>query len=367
MSNFIKPGSTIGILGGGQLGRFLSLSASKLGYKTFIFCPDVKNPASQISNFHTYNSYDDKKALKRFSQYVDVVTFEFENVPVSSLEYLENYTVVRPKPNILEIAQDRVKEKTFFNQIGSKTTEWLPVNDINDLRDKIEKIGYPSILKTSRSGYDGKGQCVIRSKQDIVKSWNKLFNKEIISKSDSSLAIIEKVVDFECEISVIVSRDLSGNVFAFEPTENVHKNQILVKSLTPANIPEKIKKEAIQEAKKAAFEIDLVGIMALEMFVVRNKEILINEMAPRPHNSGHWTIDACSPDQFTQQIKCICGLISNQPVRHSDATMVNLLGNDINKIEKHLTLENTHIYSYGKETSLPKRKMGHVTNIKPIK
>ncbi|MEE2704756.1 MAG: 5-(carboxyamino)imidazole ribonucleotide synthase [Pseudomonadota bacterium] len=367
MSNYIKPGGTIGILGGGQLGRFLSLAASRLGYRTFIFCPDEKNPASQISDFHMYCSYEDKKALKKFSQNVDVVTFEFENVPVSSLEYLENYTTVRPKPNILEIAQNRTKEKKFFNQIGSKTTKWLPINSLKGLRVEIEKIGYPSILKTSRSGYDGKGQCVIRSKQDIVTSWNKLFKKETITQSESPLAILEKVVDFDCEISVIVSRDLSGNVFAFEPTENLHKKQILLKSVTPAKIPKKIKKEAINEAKKAAIEIDLIGIMALEMFVVKNKEILINEMAPRPHNSGHWTLDACSPDQFTQQIKCICGLMSNQPIRYSDATMINLLGNDIYKTKKYLNLENTNIYYYGKETSLPKRKMGHVTSIKPKK
>ena len=367
MSNFIKPGSTIGILGGGQLGRFLSLSASKLGYKTFVFCPDNKNPASQVSDLKIYSKYDDKVELKKFSQSVDLVTFEFENVPVNSLEYLENYVPVRPKPNILEIAQDRTKEKSFFNSIGAKTTEWFPINNIKDLKYAIKKTGYPSILKTSKSGYDGKGQYVIHSEQEITQSWNNLSYKENTKLLDSPIAILEKVVDFNCEISVIVSKDLKGNVYTFEPSENIHKNQILLKSVTPANISDKMKKEAVQIAKNAAIEIDLVGIMALEMFVIKNKEILINEMAPRPHNSGHWTIDACSPDQFTQQIKCICGLNTNQPIRHSDATMRNLLGNDIHDIKEYLKSENTNIYNYGKDETSPKRKMGHVTTIKPIK
>ena len=367
MSSFIKPGQTVGILGGGQLGRFLSLSANKLGYKTFVYCPEDNCPASQVSDFNICKSYNDEQALTRFIENVDIVTFEFENLPISTLNYIEKKRPIRPRPTILEIAQDRSKEKKFFMSIDAKTTEWVPVNTIDDLQHALNKLGYPSILKTSKSGYDGKGQFFISSKEDITSSWKSITNEKDISKLNKPFALLEKFVDFDLEISVIVSRDLNGNIFTFEPTENIHHNHILHKSIVPANISTKVKNNAIHIAKIAAAKLDLVGIMAIEMFVTQDEKIIINEMAPRPHNSGHWTLDASEPDQFTQQIKCVCGHKTIEPIRKFDATMINIIGDEINNIKKLNITPDIKTYNYSKKTALPNRKMGHITTIKNIK
>ena len=354
----LPPGATIGILGNGQLGRMLALAAARLGYRTHVFGPDMDSPAEQVACASTVASYDDVTALSAFAAAVDVVTFEFENVPVKSVTGLSARVPVRPGPEVLEIAQDRIKEKQFFASIGADTPDWAIVSQSKDLESALQTTGTPAVLKTSRLGYDGKGQSKILSTGDAPGAWAAVTGGR--NPGSDGFAVLEAFVDFRCEISVIVARSADGRVVPFEPAENRHANHILATSLVPARIDPATAQAAVAIATKAAEALDLVGLLAVEMFVTRTGDVLCNEMAPRPHNSGHWTMDAGGVDQFEQLVRAVAGLPLLTPIRYADVTMINLIGDDVNGLERYLTDESARVHLYGKTETRPGRKMGHV-------
>jgi 5-(carboxyamino)imidazole ribonucleotide synthase len=355
-SPVIAPGSTIGILGGGQLGRMTAIAAARLGYRCHIFCPDADSPAFAVAAAHTCAAYDDAKALAAFSESVDVVTFEFENVPAESAARLAERVIVRPSWSVLETAQDRVLEKTFFNGIGAATAPWRAVDDLDSLADALKALGTPAVLKTRRLGYDGKGQACIDSPAQTAHAWDAIGRAP---------AILEGFVNFSREISVIVARSPRGEVNTFDVVENVHVNHILDTTRAPAQITPEQAERAAAIARHAAIELNLEGLLAIEMFVDRDGSILVNEMAPRPHNSGHWTIDACVTDQFEQFVRAVCNLRLGSTERHSDAEMKNLLGHAVDDWAKLLSDPKAKLHLYGKTEVRDGRKMGHVTRIFP--
>ncbi len=360
----LPSGATIGILGNGQLGRMLCLAAARLGYRTHVFGPDKDSPAEQVATDSTVAAYTDEAALARFSAAVDVVTFEFENVPATAAAFLTSHTTVRPSWRALEVAQDRIKEKQFFASINAATPPWHPVHTREDLEAAVKKIGTPAVLKTARLGYDGKGQAKIKSASDADAAWQAITGGKPVPGGDT-FAVLEGFVDFRCEISVIAARGVDGSIVCFEPSENVHTNHMLDTSTVPARIDAATAKTAQDIAMRAMKALDLVGLLAVEMFVTTDGKILCNEMAPRPHNSGHWTQNACGTDQFEQLIRAAAGLPLVDPARHSDAVMKNLVGEDIFKIYTYLTDPAAHIHLYGKTEPRPGRKMGHVNILKP--
>jgi 5-(carboxyamino)imidazole ribonucleotide synthase len=369
----IPPSSTIGILGGGQLGRMLAQAASSMGYHVHVFCPEVDCPAREVSKHATIASYDDRDALLRFARDVDVATYEFENIPAAAVKDVARHTKVFPSLEVLETAQHRVREKQAVNTLGIATAPFMPVASQNDLEAAIKKIGTPAVLKTSTMGYDGKGQWMIKSAGDAKKAWDqlqvascKLQDKEGSETRNSQLAtrnplILEGFVDFKMEISVIVARGQNGEMQCYTPVENIHKNHILAETIVPARITPALAKKAEVIAKTIAEGLELVGLMAVEMFVTKNDELLVNELAPRPHNSGHWTIDAAVTSQFEQTIRAICGLPLGSPEKICDARMINLIGDEVNDWKKYASAPNAKIHLYGKKESRPGRKMGHVT------
>lgn len=365
MSARINPGSTIGILGGGQLGRLLALAAGKMGYHAHIYCPEPGCPAALVAAKHTCADYTDQQALKKFAAEIDVATFEFENVPTETVLCLADQIPVRPSWKALEIAQDRSKEKLFFADIGAATAPWRPVNSLEELIDAISAVDTPAILKTSRLGYDGKGQIRIEAPSEAEAAWKTLTAGQDLANEKSPFAILEGFVKFQSEISVIAARGLDGSVECFEPVVNVHKNHILHTTTAPAKISDTTAKMAIKVAERAAEALDLVGIVAVEIFVTSYGGVLVNEMAPRPHNSGHWTLDACQTDQFTQLVRAICGLPLAEPLRHSNAVMTNILGDDVYKLDAYYADPSAHVYVYGKSEARAARKMGHVTHLSP--
>ena len=367
MSQRLAPGATLGILGGGQLGRMLALAAARLGYRTHIFCPELDNPASQVSTEATFADYADQAALAKFSTAVDAVTYEFENVPAATAKFLESRTRVRPGWRILETAQDRIKEKTFFASIDLGVAEWRAVNTIDELGAAVSAIGAPCVLKTTRLGYDGKGQAKIRVPTDCSSAWAMIGGAKAHPHPDGgAFAIVEKLVPFTCEISVIVAGGADGSVVAFEPAENVHANHILATSTVPARVPPDIVEKAMAAARRAASAFDLVGLLAIEFFVTADSKVLGNEMAPRPHNSGHWTMDACQTDQFEQLVRAVMGLPLVAPLRFADVVMHNLIGDEVAGIDAYLADPKAHVHLYGKRESRPGRKMGHV-NVLSVK
>ena len=363
MTKRIEVGSTIGILGGGQLGRLLALAAGKMGYRTHIYCPERECPASLVSTHFTCAEYGDTVALNRFSSQVDVATFEFENVPADTVLRLTKKNLVRPSWKALEIAQDRAKEKSFFADIGAATAPWQAINSLRQLTHALKSIHPPAILKTARLGYDGKGQILIKTPEDAETAWNALTLNQTVGELPAPFAILEGFVKFTREISIIAARDVRGDIRCFEPAENIHKNHVLHTTTVPARVSSTTSKTAIAIAERAAESIDLIGIIAVEMFVTPHGGILVNEMAPRPHNSGHWTLDACQTDQFTQLIRAISGLPLAEPLRHSNAVMTNLIGEDIYDIARFYEDPKSHLYLYGKTDARAGRKMGHVTRL----
>lgn len=360
----LAPGATIGILGGGQLGRMLALAAAQFGYRTHIFCPEAANPASLVATEATFADYTDEKALAAFAAAVDVVTYEFENVPAATALLLEKHKVVRPSWRALEIAQDRAKEKTFFAEIGVATPPWRAVNTEAELRAAVADIGCPAVLKTARLGYDGKGQAKIKSPDDIAAAWASIGGAKAKTHIDGgAFAVLEGFVDFACEVSVIVARGVDGAVQAFDPTENVHTNHILDTSTVPARIKPGTLLKAITATGLAATRLDLVGLLAVEYFVTRAGDIMANEMAPRPHNSGHWTMDACQTDQFQQMVRAVCGLPLVDPARFANVTMKNLIGDDVNDLAADMANANSHVHLYGKAEARAGRKMGHINRL----
>jgi len=355
----LPPGSTIGIIGGGQLAKMTAIAASNLGYKCHIFCPEKDSPAFQVASEHTLASYNDLSALASFASRVDVVTYEFENIPLETVEHLANFAPVRPKPQVLGICQNRVKEKRFISSIGVPVTKFEEVSNYQEFIGAIDKVSLPAILKSNTMGYDGKGQAFINSKENLLEIWEK------ISKlSHDKTAILEAFVEFEREVSVIVSRSFSGEVVTFPVVENRHEHHILKETIIPARVSEDTAKIASESAKLIAQSIDLVGVLAVEMFVLKNGNILVNELAPRPHNSGHWTIEGSRCSQFEQLVRSISGLkLGSTSLVGKSAKMINLLGNEVLNWEKLLSDENAHLHIYGKQEAREGRKMGHVTYI----
>jgi 5-(carboxyamino)imidazole ribonucleotide synthase len=352
----IEPGQTIGILGGGQLGRMTVLAAAALGYRCHVYCPIKESPAKLVTAFSTTAPYDNKPALNRFAKSVDVITFEFENVPADTAEFLAERKPVRPGPTALRIAQDRLKEKDFLQSIGVATAPYRAATSEDELRAAVSAIGPRAILKTVRMGYDGKGQFPIRPDTDLATIWQRFNN---------NAGILEGFVEFACEISVIVARSENGKWATYAPVENQHAQGILDTTLAPARISPEVAMRAEAIARHIAEKLDLIGLLAVEMFVTHDGEVLVNELAPRPHNSGHWTIDACYTSQFEQLVRAICGLPLGSPDHHSDAVMKNLIGADIAKWREAINDPLQKIHLYGKDVASPGRKMGHVTKLIP--
>ncbi len=353
-SGFRLPqGSTIGILGGGQLGRMLALAAGKLGMKCHIFAPEVDSPAFQVCAEHSVAEYTNKKALKEFAAHVDVVTFEFENVPVGAVQYLETLKIVRPGSKALAVAQDRLQEKSLARSLGAKTAEYRTVNSRDDLNAAVADIGVPAVLKTVRLGYDGKGQAKLLSVADIPDSWLAMKNAP---------AILESFVKFNCEVSVVAARSGDGTFAAYDVVLNVHRNHILHTSAVPAGIDPLLEANALEVTRQIMDRLEYVGVMAVEFFVGRGA-LYVNEIAPRVHNSGHWTQDACAVSQFEQHIRAVAGWPLGATKRHSDVVMTNLLGGEIFDCEDLAIESQTGVHIYGKTEARAGRKMGHFNKL----
>lgn len=351
----LPPGSTIGILGGGQLARMLSLAAAPLGLKCHIFAPETDSPAFQVSAAQTVASYDDHSALRAFAAAVDVVTYEFENVPVDTVVFLESLVPVRPGSKALGVAQDRIKEKNLARDLGALTADFTAVNSLEDLIAAVARQGTPGIIKTTRMGYDGKGQAKLLSSSDATAAWAAMINQP---------SIYESFVNFECEVSVLVARGLDEKMACFDVTENVHRNQILHTSRVPAGISAELAAEAVYVAQRMAEALNYVGVMGVEFFVGADV-LYVNEIAPRVHNSGHWTQNACLVSQFEQHIRAVAGWSLGATRRHSDVVMTNLLGDEAGNWQALATEPGTALHLYSKAEARPGRKMGHINRIHP--
>lgn len=354
----LKVGSTIGILGGGQLGRMLALAAARLGFKCHVFSPDPESPAFDVVQSATCAEFADVEALELFAADVDVVTYEFENVPSATALILAARRPVVPGTAVLEVTQDRLAEKDFVTKLGIKTAAYADVSSEAALRNALTRLRTPAVLKTRRFGYDGKGQIKIKRIEDSAAAWRDL---------DARSAILEAFVPFEREISVVVARSSSGQVECFDVTENEHHDHILKVSRAPANLPEALAARARDIATRIVNAFDYVGVMGVEMFVVgegSDAEILVNEMAPRVHNSGHWTLDGCAVSQFEQHIRAVAGWPLAPARRLGKVTMTNLIGAEIDTYKDWLTVPGATVHIYGKGQARPGRKMGHVTVIK---
>ncbi len=354
----IEPGATIGIIGGGQLGRMTALAAANLGYKTHIFTPEKDAPASQVATHTTIAEYTDAEALEAFAAKVDVITFEFENVPHESLEMIEKKRKVCPSASVLKICRNRLREKTFINELGIRTAFFKSVTSLSDLKLAAMAVRFPAVLKTAELGYDGKGQVTLKTGSDLRTIWETMQTHE---------AILESFVEFSREISVIVARGAHGQTRCYPAVQNIHKNHILDTTIVPAPIDKALAEEAEAIAVKIATVINLKGVLAVEMFVDDEGRLLVNELAPRPHNSGHWTIDASATSQFEQLVRAICDLPLGDTTRRCDAEMKNLIGDDVKNWKKFLTDKNARLHLYGKSEIRAGRKMGHVTFLKSAK
>lgn len=356
-SDVIAPGATIGILGGGQLGRMIALAAAPMGYRCHIFCPEKDSPAAQVCAAHTVAAYDDQDALAQFAKAVDVVTFEFENIPAATVEFLERHVKVRPNSRALRVSQNRLEEKNFLNDVGVPTAAYAGAASGASLEAAVRHIGTPCIVKTVTEGYDGKGQVRVETAANLAAVWDQLKARE---------AIVERMVDFEMECSVIVARGLDGTCVAFTPGENFHANGILDTTIVPARLPEARRQQAEAIGRHVAEKLDLVGILCVELFVTKDGRFLANEIAPRPHNSGHWTIDACMTSQFEQLVRAICGLPLGSVERLANAEMKNLIGEDVALWRKAMADANAKVHLYGKTEVRAGRKMGHITRVLPL-
>jgi len=352
----LAPGATIGILGGGQLGRMTALAAARLGYRCHVFADEPDSPTAQVCGAATVAEFGDREALERFAGAVDIATFEFENIPAEAVRRVAAITPVLPRPEILEIAQDRLREKDFLRSVRVETAAYREICDPAVLLRAMRDFGYPAVLKTVRLGYDGKGQVTLTPEVEAEDAWRRMGGET---------GILESFVDFACEISVIVARGANGAWATYPPVENKHVNHVLDTTIAPARIPAETAMRAEAIARHVAEELDLVGVLAVEMFVTESGVILVNEIAPRPHNSGHWTIDACFTSQFEQLVRAICGLPLGSVERHSDAVMKNLLGSDVAKWRDALNDPLAKLHLYGKTEIQPGRKMGHVTCLIP--
>ena len=347
----MNPNRTIGIIGGGQLARMLATAAAELGFEINIYCPDRDCPAAQVANKTVLGNYDDNEKLVAFAKNINVLTYEFENIDTKALEELEKVVDIRPSVKALKISQDRYTEKTYLNSLGIKTTKFYKIDEVSDIEKHFVKMKTPILIKTRRLGYDGKGQVLIKTQDDI---------NEYYLKNEFSPSIGEEVLRFDKELSVIIVRDKEGNTKAFEPGENVHERGILVTTTLPSSISEALKNNATEIAKKIVGDLDYIGVMGVEFFL-KGKELLVNEIAPRVHNSGHWTMDGSYSSQFQQHIRAIMELPLLSTERHSDIVMYNLIGKVTSDLLKN---ELAKVHIYGKKDPRPGRKMGHVNLIK---
>jgi len=354
MSNAPLPtGSTIGIIGGGQLGRMLSVAASRLGFKSHIFEPGANPPAAQVADAVTTAGYDDAAALKAFAESVDVITYEFENIPTEALDIVEAIRPVRPCREALRVSQDRLVEKAFLTDLGLKTAPFAAVDDAEDLAEAIAAIGLPAILKTRRFGYDGKGQARIMTADDA---------EQALADMAGAPSILEGFVDFSHEVSVIAARGVDGEVACFDPGENVHKDGILSTTTVPARLTASQRTDAVLLAAQILNRLKYVGVMGVELFVTP-KGLIVNEIAPRVHNSGHWTQNGCAVDQFEQHIRAVTGWPLGDGGRHSDVIMENLIGDDMDRVPEIAKEPNAALHLYGKAEVKAGRKMGHVNRV----
>ena len=351
----LSPGSTIGILGGGQLGRMLSVAASRLGFRTHIYEPGANPPAADVAHAVTTAPYEDFAALAAFAASVDVITYEFENIPTAALDALEAVKPIRPNRHALAISQDRIAEKAFLTNLGLTCAPYAAVNSLPDLHAAIARIGTPAILKTTRLGYDGKGQARLMAPAEAPAAWDTM---------QGAPSVLEGFIDFTHEVSVIAARGLDGSVACYDPGENVHRAGILHTTTIPARLSASQRTDAVLMAARILTALDYVGVMGLELFVTATA-LIINEIAPRVHNSGHWTQNGCAVDQFEQHIRAIAGWPLGDGSRHSDVVMENLIGDDIARVPALASERHTALHLYGKADTKPGRKMGHVNRVIP--
>ena len=351
----LPPGSTVGILGGGQLARMLALAAGQLGLKCHIFAPEAESPAFQVAAAHTLAAYDDTQALERFAAAVDVVTYEFENVPGETAAFLESRVPLAPGSQALITAQDRVDEKTFIAGLGIRVAPFAAVSDLTALQTALAGIGAPAVLKTRRFGYDGKGQAKIAAEQGAEAAWAEIGGKP---------AILEASMQFDKEVSVIAARGWDGAIAVYDVPENHHEHHILRTATVPADITPDTVETASAIGARIIAALDYVGVIGIEMFVA-GEEVIVNEIAPRVHNSGHWTMDACIVSQFEQHIRAACGWPLGSPARHSDVVMTNLLGDEIGDWQSLAAQPDVSLHVYGKTEVRPGRKMGHFNRMTP--
>ena len=356
----ILPGSTIGVLGGGQLGRMFAMAARRLGYRVHTLAPEHDTPTGQIADVEIVASYDDIDQVRAFAKAVDVVTFEFENVPSAAAAAAADEAHVRPNGAALEVAQHRIREKRFLASHGLPVAPYFEVHTEADLLEAVARIGRPSVLKTAALGYDGKGQVALLPGTDPLEAWAQLGRTE---------CVLEAFIDLEREISVIGARGVDGSTSFFEPFDNTHKHHILDVTLAPADIPANVAFDAIEVTREVLEGLDYIGILCIEFFVARDGRLLVNELAPRPHNSGHLTFDACRTSQFEQQVRAICGFPLGATDLLQPAAMVNLLGDLWANGEPNwaaaLAMPDVKLHLYGKASARPGRKMGHLTVLAP--
>jgi 5-(carboxyamino)imidazole ribonucleotide synthase len=352
----ILPNSTIGVFGSGQLGRMFAIEARKMGYRVHTFSPESDTPTGQVADFETTASYEDLEAVEQFARVVDVVTFEFENVPSATVETASRFVGVHPRGQILHITQNRLREKNWLQQHGFPVTPFRHIITIEDLETAVSKLGTPCILKTAGFGYDGKGQVRIRSAGESADAFESIARRE---------SVLEAFVDFEKEVSVVCARDAKGNFVHYGLIENSHSNHILDISFSPALVSENVSRLAAEVARSIAEEFGYVGTLCIEFFLTRDEKLIVNEIAPRPHNSGHLTIDACAVNQFEQQLRAVCGLPLGSPEFLRPAAMANLLGDIWGDGEPDWAAAmgdpRIKLHLYGKAEARPGRKMGHLT------
>jgi 5-(carboxyamino)imidazole ribonucleotide synthase len=356
----VLPGGTVGLIGGGQLGRMFAIAARRMGYRVHTLEPAPDSPAGQISDREFAAAYDDLEKLGEFARGVDVVTFEFENISSAALEHVARLRPVRPRPEVLHICQNRAREKEFLQRHGFPVAGHRVVESAAEAAAEAAAMGFPCVLKTADFGYDGKGQSKLGSAADASEAWTRL---------GAPRAVLEEWVDFRCEISVVCARDTSGRLECFPPSENLHRNHILYRSVVPARIDPSIAREAELLAVRIARALDVVGLLAVEFFVRRDGSLVVNELAPRPHNSGHFSFDACATSQFEQQLRAVCGLPLGSPRLLTPVVMVNLLGDAWADGEPDwaalLSDPDVKLHLYGKSEVRPGRKMGHFCVLKP--
>ena len=355
----LPPGSTIGIIGGGQLARMLAMAAARLGLKTVVLEPDRNCPAAQVANDHLIFDYNDETGLAALAETSDVITYEFENVPVAAAQFLEDRITLYPSSKALEISQDRLVEKDFINSIGIETARYFDVGSIEDLKAALVAFDGAGILKTRRLGYDGKGQMRFDGEDEAS-------IEAIFAEFGNAPCIIEEMVAFEREISVVAARDIAGNFVSFDPAWNTHKDGILRQSVVPCGLSAEILAEAKKIAGQIMSQLSYIGVMGTEFFVTNSGELLVNEIAPRVHNSGHWTEAACTVSQFEQHIRAVVGWPLQNAARHSDCVMENIIGEEIDNIHMATNDSAVMLHLYGKSDVRRARKMGHFTRLNPL-